>query len=463
MTSLYMQLYDTIRSEILKGVYPYGSKLASKRQICDDFGMSVITVEHAMALLEEEGYIEARERSGYYVSYIEGDNYQIPSFSGASGGEHQVPPAHGTSDCEHRIPPAHGISDCEHRIPTAHGISDCEHRIPPAHGTSGCDHQAPYVCSGSSQHSSALFSHTFGSYPAAVTCAPAIQDPLPEAVRPGDTELFPFGIYARTIRRVLTDRGESIFTKSPGKGTPELRQTISEYLARNRNIYVSPGQIVIGSGAEYLYGMVVQILGRDRIYGIEKPSYEKIELVYGANDVPCRLLALGHDGILSGELNDTDADILHITPYRSYPSGVTANAAKRREYIRWAESREDRFIVEDDFESEFTPSTKAQETVFSLSEKGNVIYINTFSRTIAPSMRIGYMVLPERLLARYEKRAGFYSCAVPTFEQYILAEFIDSGDFERHINRVRRKRRRPHDTPDAGRTSQSADTITCTS
>jgi len=370
MTSLYMQLYDTVRGEILKGVYPYGSKLASKRQICDDFGMSVITVEHAMSLLEEEGYIEPRERSGYYVSYIEGDNYKVASAVNVSGRKSKVAVSSASSITHVSAPSAH----------------DAAH---------------------------------------------------------SDTELFPFGVYAKTIRRVLTDRGETIFTKSPNKGTPELRNAISKYLARNRNIYVSPEQIIIGSGAEYLYGMVVQILGRDRTYGIEKPSYEKIEQVYGANDVQCRLLSLGNDGILSKDLASTDADILHITPYRSYPSGVTANAAKRREYIRWAAGRKSRYIVEDDFESEFTPSTKAQETVFSLSDKGNVIYINTFSRTIAPSMRIGYMVLPEKLLSKYEKRAGFYSCAVPTFEQYILAEFIDSGDFERHINRVRRKRRQP--------------------
>jgi len=356
MTSLYMELYDRIREEILKGVYPYGSKLPSKRQICDDLGVSVITVEHAMDLLAEEGYIESRQRSGYYVSYIEGDNYNVASATVQKERGEDVPPA-------------------------------------------------------------------------SANIADHVQDP------------FPFNIYAKTIRKVLSDRAESIFTKSPNKGTDELRKAISDYLARNRSIYAAPRQIIIGSGAEYLYGMVVQILGRELIYGIEKPSYEKIEQVYGANDVKPRLLSLGHDGILTNELNCTDAQVLHITPYRSYPSGVTANAAKRREYIRWADSRRDRYIVEDDFESEFTPSTKAQETVFSLAKNANVIYINTFSRTIAPSMRIGYMVLPETLLPEYEKRAGFYSCAVPTFEQYVLAEFIDSGDFERHINRVRRHKR----------------------
>ncbi|MDO4488440.1 MAG: PLP-dependent aminotransferase family protein [Eubacteriales bacterium] len=348
MTSLYLNLYNQLRDEILKGVYPFGSRLPSKRQLCDDFKISVITVEHAMELLIEEGYIEPRERSGYYVSYKEGDSYAVAE-------------------------PVIVKEDYEPLSQT--DIASC----------------------------------------------------------------FPYGIFAKTIRRVLSERGESIFTKSPNNGTLDLRTAISAYLARNRNLFVSPEQIIIGSGAEYLYGLVVQILGRNLTYGIEKPSYEKIEQVYEANDVKRCHLALGHDGIKSSELNETKADVLHITPYRSYPTGITANAAKRREYIRWSEGRAGRYIVEDDFESEFTPSKKPQETVFSLADNGNVIYINTFSKTIAPSTRIGYMVLPKELLPVYEKRAGFYSCTVPTFDQYVLAEFINSGNFERHINRVRRR------------------------
>ena len=205
-------------------------------------------------------------------------------------------------------------------------------------------------------------------------------------------------------------------------------------------LFVNPEQIIIGSGAEYLYGLVVQICGRNLTYGIEKPSYEKIERVYMANDVTLRLLKLGTDGILSTELKTTDAEVLHITPYRSFPSGITATASKRREYIRWSE-RKNHYIIEDDFESEFTPSKKPQETVFSLSPGGNVIYINTFTRTIAPSTRIGYMILSEKLLAKYDEKASFYSCSVPTIDQYVLAELINSGDFERHINRVRRSNR----------------------
>ena len=182
------------------------------------------------------------------------------------------------------------------------------------------------------------------------------------------------------------------------------------------------------------------MLGRDLIYAIESPSYEKIEAVYRANNVKLKLLPLQSDGIDTEALNNSDADVLHITPYRSFPSGVTADASKRYEYLRWAGC--DRFIIEEDFESEFSVMSKPQETLFSMSDADNVIYLNTFSKTISPAVRIGYMVLPKRLVAEFQKRVGFYSCSVPTFEQLVIADFISSGNFERHINRVRRKNRR---------------------
>ena len=163
--------------------------------------------------------------------------------------------------------------------------------------------------------------------------------------------------------------------------------------------------------------------------------------MYTAHGAVCRLLPLGPDGIRSEALASTDAQVLHITPYRSYPSNVTASAAKRREYIRWA-SVPGRYVVEDDFASEFAPSSKPEETVFSLADRGNVIYMNTFSQTVAPSLRMGYLVLPETLGPLFSERVGFYACTVPVFEQHVLSEFMDSGDYERHIRRSRRELRK---------------------
>ena len=133
--------------------------------------------------------------------------------------------------------------------------------------------------------------------------------------------------------------------------------------------------------------------------------------------------------------------MLHTTPYRSFPSGVTASASKRHEYIRWAD-REGRYIIESDYGSEFAVSSQPMETLFALADRDNVIYLNTFSKTISSSIRVGYMVLPESLTEPYYDRLGAFACTVPTFEQYVLAELIGGGAFERHINRVRRSMRR---------------------
>ena len=262
----------------------------------------------------------------------------------------------------------------------------------------------------------------------------------PAAPAPG-RNTFPFPTLARTMRRVLTEYGEKIMIRPPSTGCVELREALRSYLARNRGIRVHAGQIVIGAGAEYLYGLVVELLGSGRVYGVEVPSYQKIEQVYRSRGVRVDYCPLGRDGILSEALHTTEASVLHITPFRSFPSGVTATASKRREYLRWA-AEPDRYIVEDDYESEFSLLRKPEETLFAGSSRQNVIYLNTFSRTVSPAFRAGYMVLPEALMAVFEQRVGFYSCTVPAFEQYVLAELISGGEFERHINRIRRRERK---------------------
>ncbi len=348
----YLQLYEQLREDIVKGILPYGSKLPSKRLLAEETEVSVITVEHTYSILCEEGYVESRERSGYFVIYKEKD-----FLSNGQSFE---------------------------KNPTKKAII---------------------------------------SYRQDVKCE------------------FPFSVLSKIMRKVLAEYREEILVKSPNHGCIELRSAISNYLARSNGITVLPEQIIIGSGAEYFYSLIVQFLGNERKFALENPSYNKIQKVYEANGVICDMLELGQDGIKSKELEKTDATVLHITPFHSFPSGITASVSKRHEYLRWAEKRNG-YIIEDNYDSELTVSKKNEDTVFSLSDKGKVIYLNTFSHTIAPSIRIGYMVLPEQMVDEFREKLGFYSCSVPVFEQYVLAELINSGDFERHINRIRRARRR---------------------
>ena len=266
--------------------------------------------------------------------------------------------------------------------------------------------------------------------------------PPPTAARGGAAApVFPFSVLAKTMRRVLGELGEAILDRSPNAGCLRLREALRQYLARSRGIVADETQIVVGAGSEYLYGLIVELLGRDRVYAIESPSYKMIEQVYRASDVRYERLPLGADGIDSAALRACNADVLHISPYRSFPSGVTASASKRHEYLRWAAAG-GRFLVEDDFESEFSVSSKPEETLFSVTANDNTIYMNTFSKTVSPSLRVGYMVLPKRLTADFDRKLGFYSCTVPTFMQHVLAALLENGDFERHINRVRRQKRK---------------------
>ena len=251
---------------------------------------------------------------------------------------------------------------------------------------------------------------------------------------------FPITSFKRHMRAVISDYGDELLERAPNNGCVELRRAISDYLLRFRGISVSPERIVIGSGSEYLYSLLIQLFGKGATFAVEDPCYRKIEQVYTANGVRFVRLPLGGDGIVPRALSQCRADVLHITPYHSFPSGVTASPAKRASYVKWASSNGS-FIIEDDYESEFSTLSKPVDTILSLDTEGRVIYINTFSKTLAPSIRIGYMVIPPSLMREYESRLGFYSCTVPVFDQLVLASFIDSGEFERHINKVRRKLR----------------------
>lgn len=359
----YIQLYRQIRIDIVSGNYAYGDKLPSKRLLADESGVSVITAEHAYLLLAEEGYIESRQRSGYYVSFQTDAGFV------------------GTDD-----PQILNISANEVHIAEEHAAE------------------------------SMLSEETANT-------------------------AFPFSVLAKTMRGVIGDYGDKLLARSPNEGTLFLRTEISRYLARSRGISVSPERIIIGSGSEYLYNLIIGLLGRKMIYGIEEPSYPIIEKTYRISGVDYEFLPLGKDGIESAALKHTIANVLHLTPYRSFPSGVSASASKRHEYLRWA-NEAGRYLVEDDYESEFSILKKPEDTLFSASGQDNVIYLNTFSKSISPSLRVGYMLLPEHLLPAFRQRLGVFSCTVPTAIQYVLAELLRKGDFERHINRVRRAKRK---------------------
>lgn len=254
-------------------------------------------------------------------------------------------------------------------------------------------------------------------------------------------ERFPFGIYASAVRAVLNDLGDKITEKTNGSGAPALKSAIKNYLKTSRDVHADENRIIIGAGAEYLYGVIAKLFGAGETFAIETPSYGIIEKIYSLNGVKTEKLRLGTDGVLSEDLAACRAKVIHVTPYRSFPTGVTASASKRAEYLR-AAKKIGAYIVEDDYESEFSLSAKLTETLFKNTPDDNVIYINTFSKSVFPSLRLAYMILPEKLAAKYYEKFGDFSCPVPTLEQYVAAKIISDGSFARHVNRVRRTRKK---------------------
>lgn len=341
----YLTLYGNIKEKILSGEYKVGEKLPSKRVMADMCGVSVITVQLAYSLLADEGYIEPRERSGYFVSGID-------------------------------------------------------------------------------------------VFPRAESKAKSNTVRLNEPkIQVTDID-FEASLWFKTVRKVISERGSLLFTKPPNKGCETLRNAIADYLLRYRGMTADPRYIIIGSGSEQLYETALKVLGRDKTYAIEDPSYSQIEAVYRSEGVKIVKLPMGDDGINEDALKG-GFDVLHVTPFNSYPTGVTATAGKRIKYLNWA--RCNGYIIEDDWGSEFFTPGQPIESLYSMDRDNRVIYMNTFSKSLSPAMRMGYMILPPQLMDTYDKVLGEFSCTVPVLDQYVLAEFMASGKFERHLNRMRRK------------------------
>ena len=261
----------------------------------------------------------------------------------------------------------------------------------------------------------------------------------------GGTEGFPFSLWAKLMRRVLTERGEDLLRATPHSGAPELRRAIASQLYRFRGIKAAPEQIVVGAGTEYLYNLLVQLLGRGRIYGMEDPGYSKAVQIYGLNGASCVPLPVDSQGVTAQALDAQGVEILHISPNHQFPTGILTPIGRRQSLLHWAEAGEGRCIIEDDYDSEFRFTGRPIPTLQSIDHSGRVIYVNTFSRTLAPSLRISYMVLPPALLGRYRETLGFYSCTVPALEQYTLADILEGGYFESHLSRMRLRYRNQRD------------------
>ena len=264
------------------------------------------------------------------------------------------------------------------------------------------------------------------------TAAPSFQIDLTG----GAADKFPFSVWSRLQRQVMLDLGEKLLLPMPNRGIPQLRQAIADHLAAFRGLRVDPSNILVGAGTDFLYNLLIQLLGRDKVYAVEEPGYSKVRNIYDAGGVACVSAPLDGKGVRLDALHS--AQVLHISPSHHFPTGLVTAPTRRAELLRWTADATDRYIIEDDYDSEFRFDSHPMAAMQSLDRSGRVIYMNTFSKSLSPAIRISYMVLPQPLMEQFQEKLGFYSCTVPSFEQYTLARFLSEGYFEKHINRMRK-------------------------
>ena len=273
-----------------------------------------------------------------------------------------------------------------------------------------------------------------------------------------DGSRFPAATWARLTRQVLSEG--SFLTPVPHQGLYTLRQAIADDLHAFKGMAVSPEQIVIGAGAEYLYMLLAQLLGPKAVVAVEDPGYPKIRQVYGKCGAVCRPIPLDRQGMDPAALAASGATAAHLSPNHHYPTGTITTIGRRQALLQWAEERE-ATIIEDDYDSEFRFAGRPIPALQSIDTHGRVVYMNTFSQTISPSMRMGFMVLPPQLLERYRRELGFYACTVPVLEQHVLARFLSGGYYEQHLSRMRKEYRARRDAVLAAfQSSPFADRVT---
>lgn len=275
-----------------------------------------------------------------------------------------------------------------------------------------------------------------------------------------DIALFPFATWAKLMREVLSEQAAPLLASPHPQGLPALRRAIAEHLYRFRGIRADAEQIVVGAGSETLIGLLVQLLGREGGYGVENPGYTKTQRILTSCGAAVRPLPLDGQGLRVDALEEAGVRVVHVTPSHHYPLGIIMPVARRQALLRWAETTGG-IIIEDDYDSEFRFTGRPLPTLQSIDHRERVIYLNTFSQTISPALRVGFMVLPPRMLTRYRREMDVYACTVPALEQHVLARFLSSGAYEQHLSRMRKEyRQRRAAVLEAFRTSPFAGRIT---
>lgn len=288
---------------------------------------------------------------------------------------------------------------------------------------------------------------TTGSIPSSLekmrTPSPALMyDFSPYAI---DSSHFPYGIWQRLMKNAL-DQGASCLILGDNQGDENFRLAIKHYLEQSRGVNCNPEQIIVGAGADYLLQLLSQLFTQNDIIAMEDPSYTQANLIFHSMHLKTVAIPVDAEGMKVERLQETSANIAYVTPSHQFPLGSVMSIKRRLGLLKWAKEAKNRYIIEDDHDSEFRYVGRPIPALQSLDTEQKVIYIGTFSRSIAPAIRVGYMVLPYPLYQLYRKKLSHYSSTVSRLDQKILTDFIEEGHFERHLNRMKKLYKLKHDT-----------------
>lgn len=260
-----------------------------------------------------------------------------------------------------------------------------------------------------------------------------------------ETQLFPFSTWKRISGKTLSDSERDLFLSGNPQGEIELRETISRYIHSSRGVNCSPDQIIIGAGNDYLLMLLQKILGNEKRVVMESATYLRAAKIFKAGGYEVKSVDYDKNGMIVDKIHQMQADMAYVMPSHQYPTGIVMPIGRRMELLKWAVEAENRYLIEDDYDSEFRYKGKPVPSLQASDNNGKVIYIGTFSKSIAPAIRISFMVLPWKLIQVYQEQCGFYSSTVSRIDQMVLHEFIRDGYFERYLNKMRKIYKEKHE------------------
>ncbi|MCW1242095.1 MULTISPECIES: MocR-like pyridoxine biosynthesis transcription factor PdxR [Bacillus] len=251
-----------------------------------------------------------------------------------------------------------------------------------------------------------------------------------------DMDTFPFTMYRKLINDVWQPHNNELLFLGHPQGELSLREEIANYLYESRGVRCSASQIVLGAGTQILVKLLFQLL-KGSNYAVENPGYHRKMVVFEQGEKKVQILSLDRDGICMADLENSDANVVFVTPSHQFPYGMIMPITRRTQLLQWAKKEEDRYIIEDDYDSEFRYSGKPIPALQGLDTDGKVIYMGTLSKALLPSLRMSYIVLPKNVIKKYQKEYLFYTQSVSRMDQEVIRRFLNEGYWEKHIHKMR--------------------------